>query len=218
MPFIYDLAGYECHRPSGTSGITFANFFGMKRLPTKHGMRGFSLTEILIVTSVTLCIAATAIPKVANTVSNMELRAALRSASGVIQQTRSLSIKKDAAYKVRYVNGTSGGTVYADLNNNHVVDRTEPQAQMGTTVMAYYAPTGIPTLDSSLLGFDPDTATSVSFNSTGQPCVGHTSCAVGVVIYFTDTRVVGAPGWGAVSISPAGRVSNWLWTGTNWAN
>lgn len=180
-------------------------------------MRGFSLTEVLIVTTVTLCIAATAIPKVANTVSNMELRSALHSAAGVIQQTRSLSIKTDTPYKVRYINTTSGGTVYADLNNNHVVEASEPQAQMGTTVMAYYAPTGIAALDSTTLGFDPDTTTSVSFNSTGQPCVGHTSCAVGVVIYFTDTRVVGAPGWGAVSVSPAGRVSTWMWTGSAWS-
>lgn len=189
----------------------------MKRLQTKHGMRGFSLTEVLIVTTVTLCIAATAIPKVANTVSNLELRAALHSASGVVQQTRSLSIKENKYYKVRYTNGTSGGMVYADLANNHVVDRSDPQAQMGTTVMAYYTPTGIPTIDNTILGFDPNVATSVAFNATGQPCVSHTTCAVGVVIYFTDTRVVGAPGWGAVAVSPAGRVSTWMWSGSSWA-
>ena len=181
-------------------------------------MRGFSLTEILIVTSITLCIAATAIPRVANTVANMEMRTALHSASGIIQQARSIAVKDDKGYKVRYTNGTSGGVVYADLNDNHVADSTEPQAQMGTTVLAYSAPTGIPALDSTTLGYDPGTATSVAFNSTGQPCVGHTSCAVGVVIYFTDTRVVGTPGWGAVSVSPAGRVSTWLWTGSAWSN
>ena len=189
----------------------------MKRLQTKQSMRGFSLTELLIVTTVTLCIAATAIPKVANTVSNMELRAALRSASGVIQQTRSLAIKKDTAYKVRYINTTGGGRVYADLNNNHVPDATEPQSQMGTTVLAYGAPAAIPALDSTILGFDPGTATSVSFNATGQPCIGGGGCAVGVVIYFTDTRVVGTPGWGAVAVSPAGRVSTWMWTGSAWS-
>ncbi len=181
-------------------------------------MGGFSLTEVLIVTTITLCIAATAIPKVANTVANMELRTALHSASGVIQQTRSIAVKNNTAYQVRYTNGTSGGLVYADLNNDHHPDSSDPQAQMGTTVLAYSTPTGIPALDNTSLGYDPDTTTSVSFNATGQPCTGHTSCAVGVVIYFTDTRVMGTPGWGAVSVSPAGRVSTWIWTGSHWSN
>jgi len=183
-----------------------------------HAMRGFSLTEVLIVTSVTLCIAATAIPKVVTTLANIELRAATRSAAGVLQQARAHSIKEDKFYKVRYTNGTGGGLVYADLNNDHAAQATEPQAQLGTTVLAYSAPTGIPSLDSTSLGYDQQVTTAVGFSATGQPCLATNNCAVGMVIYFTDTRAVGSPGWGAVTISPAGRVATWLWTGSAWAN
>lgn len=176
------------------------------------------MTEVLIVTSVTLCIAATAIPKVVATVSNMELRAATRSAAGVLQQTRSQSVKEDKYYRVRYTNGTSGGIVFADLNNDHLLQAKEPQAQLGNTVLAYSSPSGIPALDTTILGYDPQMTTHVGFSSTGQPCLAMNNCAIGMVIYFTDTRVVGAPGWAAVSISPAGRVATWLWSGSAWIN
>ncbi len=180
-------------------------------------MRGFSLTEVLIVTSVTLCIAATSVPKVVAMMSDIEMRAATRSAAGVLQQARSQSIKDDKFYRVRYTNGTGGGVVYADLNNDSQVQSTEPQAEMGTTVLAYSAPSGIPALDVTLLGYTPQTTTAVGFSSTGQPCLNTGSCAVGMVIYFTDTRAVGAPGWAAVAISPAGRVNTWLWSGSAWS-
>jgi Tfp pilus assembly protein FimT len=166
---------------------------------------------------VTLCIAATAIPKIVSTMANIEMRAATHSAAGVLQQTRSLSIKSNTFYKVRYTNGTGGGIVYADLGNNHHPDSTDPQAQMGTTVLAYSAPSGIPALDSTNLGYDPTTTTAVGFSATGQPCTSKTNCAVGMVIYFTDTRSLGAPGWAAVSVSPAGRVNTWMWNGGAWA-
>ena len=180
-------------------------------------MRGFSLTEILIVTSVTLCIAATAIPKMVSTMASIELRAGVRSASGILQQTRAQAIKDDKFFKTRYTNGTGGGIVYADLNDNGRPDANEPQAQLGTTVLAYSAPTGIPALGNTELSFTPVTTTTVSFSSTGQPCNALHSCAVGMVVYFTDMRVVGSPGWAAVSVSPAGRVATWMWTGSAWS-
>jgi prepilin-type N-terminal cleavage/methylation domain-containing protein len=189
----------------------------MKRLHHQSAIRGFSLIEVLIVTSVTLCIAATAIPKVVSTMANIELRAGVRSAAGVLQQARSLAIKEDKFRKVKYTNTAPGGVVYVDLNDDGAVQALEPQAQTGTTVLAYSVPSGIPALADTDLGYSPVTTTTVAFSSTGQPCNALHSCAVGMVIYFTDTRVVGSPGWAAVSISPAGRVGTWLWTGSHWS-
>ena len=180
-------------------------------------MRGFSLIEVLIVTSVTLCIAATAIPKVTSTLANIELRSGVRSAAGVLQQARAQAVKEDRFLKVKYTNGSSGGVVFVDVNDNGVANATEAQAQTGTTVLAYSAPTGIPVLSSTDLGYSPVTSSAVDFSSTGQPCNALHSCAVGMVVYFTDTRVIGNPGWAAVSISPAGRVAVWVWTGSAWS-
>lgn len=175
------------------------------------------MTEILVVTTITLCIAATAIPKITSTLADVELRSGVRSAAGVLQEARSKAIKDDKFYKVRYVNTTSGGIMYVDLNDNSHVDAIEPQAQMGITVLAYGAPSGIPALSSTELSYTPVTTTSVGFNTTGLPCSALNSCAVGMVVYFTDLRTVGSPGWGAVSISPAGRVAAWSWTGSGWS-
>ncbi len=184
-------------------------------------MRGFSLIEILIVTSVTLCIAATAIPKIVSTIATVELRSGTRSAAGILQLARSQSVKDAKFYQVKYKNASGGGIVYLDLKNDNNNDATDPQAQMGTTVLAYGSPSGIPAISSTLLGFTPQTTTAVGFNAIGVPCVSQTNCSIGsngMVIYFTDTRAVGAPGWGAVTISPAGRIATWIWTGSSWSN
>ena len=175
------------------------------------------MTELLVVTTVILCLTATAIPKISSTIADVELRAGVRSAAGILQQARSKAIKDDKFYKVRYTNGTGGGIVYADLNDDSQIQATEPQAQMGTTVLAYSAPTGIPALADTDLGYTPLTSTTVGFSTTGLPCSALHTCAVGMVVYFTDTRTIGSPGWAAVSITPAGRVATWIWTGSVWS-
>jgi prepilin-type N-terminal cleavage/methylation domain-containing protein len=199
--------------------MELAIFLGMTLLQRKRAQqqRGFSLMEILIVTSITLCVAGYAVPKMTVAMADLELRGAIHSASGIMQQTRMQAIKADKFYKTKYANITNeGGVVFADLNDNGSPDATEPQAQMGNTVLAYSAPTGIASLTSTDLSFTPVTATSVTFSPTGQPCSSTTTCGIGMVVYFNDTRKVGNPGWGAVSISPAGRVACWMWDGAAW--
>jgi len=196
----------------------------MKRFTSIRSMQGFSLIEVLIVTSITLTVAGVAVPKMINSIANLELRSAVHSASGVIQQTRMQAIKGDKALKAKYWNGTGGGFVFADSNDNGTPESTEPQAQLGSAVLAYSAPTAIPALTSTDLGYSTVTTTSVQFSATGQPCTvvtgvmsSSTICPVGMVMYFTDTRSMGSPGWAAVSVAPAGRVACWMWDGTKWA-
>lgn len=186
-------------------------------------MQGFSLIEVLIVTSITLTVAGVAIPKLVTSIADMELRGAVHAASGVIQQTRMQAIKEDAARKTKYWNGTGGAFVYEDLNANNQPDSNEPQAQLGSAVLAYSAPTSIPALTSTDLGYSPTTSTAIGFSATGQPCIttgsglmSATVCAAGSVMYFTDTRNLGSPGWAAVSVAPAGRVQCWTWNGSKW--
>jgi hypothetical protein len=38
------------------------------------------------------------------------------------------------------------------------------------------------------------------------------------VYYFYDNRPGSQQGWGAMSISPAGRLKKWYWTGSVWAS
>lgn len=192
---------------------------GMKRFTARRAMKGFSLIEVLIVTSITLTIASVAIPNMVTSIADMELRGGARSAAGLLQQARMQAIKSNTYLKAKYYNGTGGGFVFIDINGNGKPDATEAQVQLGNTVLAYSAPTGIAALNSTNLGFSPTTTTQIGFSAIGQPCTGTPRvCAVGMVMYFYDTRKIGSPGWAAVSVAPAGRVQTWMWNGTSWSS
>ena len=179
---------------------------------------GFSLLELLIVVGILMAIAAMATPKMMTVIADVRLRGAVNSASGVVQQARMLAIRDASLRKIKYSNLATGGSVYVDLNDDGAVQATEPQAQMGSTILAYSAPTGISALTATNLGYTPTTVTTMMFNSRGIPCSASSTCGAGMVFYFTDSRTMGSPGWGAVSVSPAGRVKTWLWTGSAWGN
>ncbi len=179
---------------------------------------GFSLLELMIVVGILMAVAAMAIPRIATTIADIKLRSAISSASGVMQQGRMMAVKDNRLRKVKYASSGGGGIVYVDLDDNNSPSADEPQAQMGSTIMAYSTPTGLAPLDTTILGYDPVTVTSIMFNARGLPCSAWNNCGVGMVFYFTDSRNVGSPGWAAVSVSPAGRIKTWMWSGTAWAD
>ena len=183
-----------------------------------HRAGGFSLLELMIVVGILLVVAAMAIPKLMTTLADVKLRGAINSASGIIQQARMMAIKDDKQRQVKYSNASYGGVIFVDTDSNGAASATEPQALLGATILAYSAPTGLAALDNAKLGYSPVTATTITYNSRGLPCSSSTNCGVGMVFYFTDSRTVGSPGWGAVSVSPAGRIKTWLWSGATWSD
>jgi hypothetical protein len=94
------------------------------------------------------------------------------------------------------------------------------QVQMEAPISKLTAPSGEGAPDeisTSDLGFTPQTG-DPSFNSRGLPCVydsGVCTTNVGFIYYFKDERVSGG-GWAAISISPAGRIKRWFWSGSDW--
>lgn len=181
-----------------------------------HSSAGFSLLELMIVVGIIMVVAAMAMPKLMTTIADTRMRGAVNSASGIIQQARMLSIKDNQIRKVKYSNVSGGGFMYVDVNDDGKIQNTEPQVQMGSTILAYSTPTGIPALASTDLSYSPVVVSTILFNARGLPCSSATTCGSGMVIYFTDSRNVGSPGWGAVSVSPAGRVKTWMWGGGKW--
>ena len=184
--------------------------------PLVRRTAAFTLVELLIVMGILMVIAAMAVPKIMTSVADVRLRAAIHSASGMIQQARMMAVKDNEQRSVKYINTSGGGFVYVDLDGSNSNSSNEPQVQLGSTVLAYSAPTGLAPLSATELSFDALTVSSLSFNSRGIPCT--TVCGRGMVIYFTDSRTVGSPGWAAVSVSPAGRVKTWMWTGAKWGD
>src|SRR3954471_10002051 len=114
----------------------------LMRQQRRRAASGFSLLELMIVVGILMVIAAMAMPKMMTTIADVRLRSAVNSASGIMQQARMLSIRNATLNKVKYSNVASGGFIYVDLNDDGTIQATEPQVQMGSTILAYSAPTG----------------------------------------------------------------------------
>ncbi len=75
------------------------------------------------------------------------------------------------------------------------------------------------------LDFKPQSATVLpSFNARGLPCVVSGSLCntsaggapVGFLYFLEGQQAFKGTGWAAVSVSPAGRVKVWVWSGKSW--
>jgi Tfp pilus assembly protein FimT len=190
----------------------------------RNSSDGFSLIELLAVCGLTLVIAAYAVPKTMTAMYNLRLRAGAVSAAEIFQNGRMLAIKQNRKMDVHFVNSSGTVSVYVDsVTVNSQKDTGEPSATMNGSPTMMYTPTGTgapSALTDAKLGFNllpSPTITDVSFNSRGLPCAGScTSISGGFVYYFSDSRPWGKPGWAAISITPAGRIKVWTWSGTAW--
>lgn len=202
---------------------------------------GLSLIELLVVVTVVSILVAFAVPNTMTGIANMRLRGAASDFSGLVQQARIVAVQTNTqgnsskAYTINF-GLPSGNGAYVDLNGSGSYDSSlsppignvasEPMIQFGGTVNQVAAPagaSGAPTnLDASggPLGWTAATG-NASFNSRGLPCSlsgGVCTTNVGFVFYFSDTRAIGGPGWGAVSITAAGHSKVWWWNGSSWIN
>ncbi len=187
--------------------------------------RGFSMVEVLIVLTVVLILAGVAIPNIATAIANVRLRGAASDLSGLMQNARLTAVKNNATYTVLFNPTSTLLGAYVDLNNNGSFDAGEPMIQFGGSVAQVAAPNGSGNSPSALDGGSGPlgwTATSgnLSFNPRGLPCdVTQTPCGtnVGYVFYLNDNRPSGG-GWAAVSVTSAGRIKMWTWSGSTWIN
>ena len=188
-------------------------------------VRGFNLTELAVVLVLALVAAAFAVPNVARVMANVRLRGSASNLSGLFQRARLTAVQNNATYTARFTSSLVAGA-YVDLNNNSSMDSGEPMIQFGSGVEQVGAANGTggnpPRLDGAggPLGW---TATSgnLSFNARGLPCdVTRTPCGTNVdyVFYLSNNGYFGQSGWAGVSVSAAGRIKVWMWTGTVWSD
>jgi Tfp pilus assembly protein FimT len=192
----------------------------------RNRTEGFSLVETVVVVAIVLCISAIAIPNFVVGIANVRLRGGTSSLSGLLQNCRMQAIKTNTTYSVHFTVLSNGPAAFIKTaTGGTTISNTDPQIELGAPVTMNQNPTGTgaPTLlDSTTLGFAPSTS-DPSFNSRGLPCLYSTSTGActtpkGFVFYFTDSRPLGKNGWVAVTVSPAGRVKTWIWTGSSWGN
>ena len=189
---------------------------------------GFSTLELVIVVAMVLIVTAMAAPSVFNMIYNIRLRSAAQTVSGMMQTARMQAVRDN---KYRYAcTGLAEGvtkTWVASSSACSVPASIDAQAQLGTGLKL--ATAGYPGGINTAAGFGPlSTSYKPAFNERGLPCtVSGGRCLPTVssvsgplvatfVIYLTDARPVGANGWAAVTVSPAGRTQVWIWNGSVW--
>jgi len=188
---------------------------------------GFTLLEVMAVTLVSVIITMTALPNMINALGNMRLRSSMTSLAGVLQNCRILAVKENRAMTTHFVAkayGSSFGVIAyvkpatdtSDLGKGDSQVQLEAPVSQVTTPSGPGAPSAITT---SQLSFTAETS-DPSFNPTGLPCAysGGNCPNKGFVYYFHDTRLSGQMGWAALSISPAGRLKKWYWSGSAWTD
>jgi prepilin-type N-terminal cleavage/methylation domain-containing protein len=184
---------------------------------------GFSLLEMLIVVAILLVLGIIAIPNMMTVISNARLQGGGTNLSGLLQNSRALAIGKNATMTTHFTVLGNGPVAYVkEANDVSALSGKDSQVQLGAPLTKVTTPTGSgapAALTSGELGFTPVT-TDPSFNSRGLPCAYSAGvCPTsGFVYYFRDNRPMGKSGWIAVSISPAGRIKRWIYSGTSWVS
>jgi prepilin-type N-terminal cleavage/methylation domain-containing protein len=185
---------------------------------------GFSLIELSVVIVISLIVGMIAIPNMVTVISNARLHAGLTSISGLLQASRMLAVKQNQTMTAHFGPLDDDTLVAWAKPANDDSDRvaTDLQAEWEAPVERKDTPDGVgapPVIENSVLGFTPQT-TEPSFNTRGLPCVyaGGPCANEGFLFYFKDTSRKGNQGWAALSISPAGRIKKWFWTGSAWVD
>jgi Tfp pilus assembly protein FimT len=183
---------------------------------------GFTLLELAIVVLILMVVGTIAIPSMVNVISNARLRGGATNLSGLLQNCRMLAVKENRTKTTRFMIMANGPVAYVkNAADTSSIATKDSQVQLGTPLTKKEPGDlgTIPQLTSTQLGFTA-VSTDPSFNSRGLPCAytfltGACSSS-GFVYYFKDTRPMGASGWTAVSISPAGRIKRWFWIDSAW--
>lgn len=200
---------------------------------------GFSLIELLIVIALIMVVAAMATPNVMNAINNIRLRGSAGEVAGLLQQCRQAAVRNNRYYTVKPTVVTGARGAYVDLNYNNGFDNVAPapepliQFPQSISVVSAGAPNTANLVNQCCSTFTPQAASILpSFNARGLPCVSpggnpppaNSVCnvrdaannTVGFVYYMNQTRPFGAVGWAAVSVTPAGRIRVWTYSGSTW--
>jgi prepilin-type N-terminal cleavage/methylation domain-containing protein len=199
---------------------------------------GFSLIELLVVVAIIMVVAAMATPSVMDAVNGIRLRGSANDVAGLLQQCRQAAVKNNRYYTIKPATVTGAQGAYVDLNYNNSYDNVAPapepliQFASNVSVVSAGAPNTANLINQCCTTFTPQPASVLpSFNSRGLPCVGlanpppaNSLCnirdaggnTVGFVYFLNQARPFGAVGWAAVSVTPAGRIRVWTYSGTIW--
>src|SRR5579864_8564645 len=205
---------------------------------------GFSLIELSIVVIITLLVSAWAIPSALTSIRMAHLRGAASDYAGLLEQARIYSIR-DNRYYSTYILAPAGNNpvaqAYVDMlpkvptgasgNGGTSVAVGDPTITIESDVVlspAGAAPNTSNLVSQLLPAITPVTPTDGSvtaptFGPRGLPCTpismtGGSVCdsSGGPTAYWTFLENSKLSSWQAVTITPAGRIQKWYYTGSVW--
>ncbi len=207
---------------------------------------GFSVVELIMVVMIAMVLAGFAISSISSSLHGARLRGAARDLSGVYEQARMYAIR-DNRYYSTYILAASGiepQEAYVDMlpksltgasgNGGTSVAAGDPLITISSEVVVEPAANAPNTsnLESQLLpSTTPVTPTDTSttaatFGPRGLPCtpVSLTGgsglrwfSSGGPTAFWTFLENTKSSTWQAVTITPAGRIAKWYYTGSVWS-
>lgn len=194
---------------------------------------GFSLVELLILISVMMISAAFMIPNMTTAIRFVRLNQSGTSYANLLQDARIRAIRDDKYYSVISTTGINGGPpmAFVDLAGSGTYAPGDPTMvfAQGVVPAMYASGPGLINLKSQFL--PPGTTAQNSVNTTavgptfgprGLPCTpvaagGYTTCSsLSPTSFITFIQNQHGGAWEAITVTPAGRVRQWSYHGTNW--
>jgi prepilin-type N-terminal cleavage/methylation domain-containing protein len=199
-------------------------------MPSPNRQRGFTLLELLIVILIILVVAAIAIPSAITAMYNLRLRSSGSEVAGLLQTARMQSIQFNRTFPLNCspqplnncttlwvdLTGTGNGAYGCVLVSGTNCTNEAAVALPGTV---RFSTAGFPAMPAATMGFPGALVNQqIYFNSRGLPCSlggGGVCTNNGFVFYFQDRRPLGANGYSAVVVTPAGRIKVFSYNVTN---
>ncbi len=196
---------------------------------------GFTLIELMIVVLVMLVIAGFAIPNILSFIHMAKLRGSATDYSSLLQVARLRSVQDNRFYssfilagspRQAYVDLKSNGGVRIDLGDPLIPISAEvsPIAAGGAPNTANLKGQFLPAGSGLVVKDGSSAATPVIFSPRGLPCtiqsaLGGTVCnsAAGATAFWTFFQNIRNSAWESVTVSPAGRVQKWQYSGSAWS-
>src|SRR5437879_5175103 len=184
---------------------------------------GFSLLELVIVGAILLITTAMAVPIFQNVRRTYQLRGAVVDLASLLQRSRMFCVRNNRLVPIQ----TAGGNTQVFLSDvSWQLHQGEPLVQLPANITQTNA--GAPLIPAATLGFANPQDPPARFNGRGLPCAfngaictnylpGGGGFEVGFV-YYLKQNLNGQQTWAAVSITPAGQVKTWSYSGGNWTN